>query len=104
MLEARVVVTHAGVGSIMTALTLGKQPIVVPRQKRFHEAVDDHQLALARRLDKAGLVVLTEEPSGLTDRLGNGRVTASFAPQAAAGLAADVHEFLAERIDSRTGA
>ena len=45
--RARVVVTHAGVGSIMTALANGKRPIVVPRLRRFDEAVDDHQLQLA---------------------------------------------------------
>lgn len=59
--QARVVVTHAGVGTILTALQLRKRPVVVPRLKRFGEAVDDHQVALARRLDEAGLVTLVED-------------------------------------------
>ena len=63
--RARVVVTHAGVGSIMTALANGKRPIVVPRLRRFDEAVDDHQLQLAVRLDEAGLVTLVERPEDL---------------------------------------
>jgi UDP-N-acetylglucosamine transferase subunit ALG13 len=54
--RARVVVTHAGVGSIMTSLAHGKQPIVVPRRARFGEAVDDHQLPFARRAGELGLV------------------------------------------------
>lgn len=58
--RARVVVMHAGVGSIMTALANGKRPIVVPRLRRFGEAVDDHQVALGRRLGAAGLVTLVE--------------------------------------------
>ena len=58
--SAEAVVTHAGVGSVMTALANGQQPIVVPRLARFHEAVDDHQLWFARRLASAGLVVLAE--------------------------------------------
>ena len=58
--RARVVVTHAGVGSIMTALANGKRPVVLPRLRRFGEAVDDHQVALGRRLDEAGLVSLVE--------------------------------------------
>jgi beta-1,4-N-acetylglucosaminyltransferase len=102
--EARAVVTHGGVGSIMTSLNFGKRPIVVPRQKRFNEAVDDHQVTLARRLDAAGLVVLIEEPSALGDALGNGQVKPLIAAQAAAPLAADVREFLAECIERRTGA
>ena len=50
---ARLTVTHAGAGSIMTALAEGKRPIVVPRRKSFGEAVDDHQLPFARRSARA---------------------------------------------------
>jgi UDP-N-acetylglucosamine transferase subunit ALG13 len=60
--RARAVVTHAGVGSIMTALANGKRPVVVPRLRRFGEAVDDHQLQLGLRLHEAGLVTLVERP------------------------------------------
>jgi len=66
---ARVVVTHAGVGSILTALTAGKRPIVVPRRSSHGEAIDDHQLTLARRLDEIGLVELVEDPSALVERI-----------------------------------
>lgn len=60
--RARVVVTHAGVGTIMTALANGKRPVVVPRLRRFGEAVDDHQLELGPRLHQAGLVSFVERP------------------------------------------
>lgn len=60
--EARAVVSHAGVGSILVALSAGKRPIVVPRLKRHGEAVDDHQVALAIRLAAAGLVTVVHEP------------------------------------------
>jgi beta-1,4-N-acetylglucosaminyltransferase len=63
--RARVVVGHAGVGSIMTALANGKRPIVVPRLRRYGEAVDDHQVALGRRLHDAGLVTYVEHPEDL---------------------------------------
>lgn len=65
MRAARVVITHAGIGSIMSALTCGKRPVVVPRLVRHGEAVDDHQLPVARRLEDAGLVTLVEDPSNL---------------------------------------
>ncbi len=65
MREARAVVTHAGVGSIMAALSVGKRPLVVPRLRRLGEAVDDHQLELARRLDQAGLVRIVPDPATL---------------------------------------
>lgn len=72
MQRARIVVTHAGVGSVMTSLLAGKRPIVVPRLRRYGEAVDDHQLPFGRRLDQAGLVVLCEEPHELGRVVANG--------------------------------
>jgi len=63
--RARVVVTHAGVGSIMTALANGNRPVVVPRLRRFGEAVDDHQVELGHRLHEEGLVTLVERPEDI---------------------------------------
>jgi UDP-N-acetylglucosamine transferase subunit ALG13 len=67
--RARVVVTHAGAGSTMVALANGKRPIVVPRLRRYGEAVDDHQLHFARRLAERGLVTLAEDPEDLVNVL-----------------------------------
>lgn len=61
MTAARVVVTHAGIGSIMTALSCGKRPVVAARLVAYREAVDDHQLPVARRLEAAGLVTVVED-------------------------------------------
>jgi UDP-N-acetylglucosamine transferase subunit ALG13 len=74
---ARVVVTHAGVGSVAVALSNGKRPVVVPRLHRYGEAVDDHQLAFARRFHAAGLVTLIEDPASLRETL---RPTAEATP------------------------
>jgi UDP-N-acetylglucosamine transferase subunit ALG13 len=54
MAEAAVVVCHGGPGTILGARHLGAVPIVVPRQHRLGEHVDDHQVAFARRLAAAG--------------------------------------------------
>lgn len=67
--EARVVVTHAGVGSILLSLMNGKRPFVVPRLSAFGETVDDHQVESARRFAQAGLVHLVEDPDRLPDAL-----------------------------------
>jgi len=45
--EARVVVSHAGAGSIITALNQETPIIIVPRLKVFKEHLDDHQLEIA---------------------------------------------------------
>jgi beta-1,4-N-acetylglucosaminyltransferase len=63
--DARVVISHAGVGSILLALTNGKRPCVVPRLARLEEAVDDHQLEGARRFATADLITLVEDPDDL---------------------------------------
>ena len=67
--DARAIVTHAGVGSVMLALANDKRPIVMARRHRFGEAVDDHQVELAARLEAAGLVSVVEDTSDLADTL-----------------------------------
>jgi UDP-N-acetylglucosamine transferase subunit ALG13 len=69
MRAARVVVCHAGVGSIMLARQCGRRPIVVPRRLHLGEAVDDHQLPLSRRLAASGLVTLVEDETRLTEAI-----------------------------------
>ena len=58
--RARVTVTHAGVGSIITALAECRRPIVVPRLCSYGEAIDDHQVPFARRAGELGLITLVE--------------------------------------------
>ena len=47
---ARVIVTHGGAGTILTALTEGKTVISVPRLKEYNEVLVDHQLDLVYTL------------------------------------------------------
>lgn len=46
--KARIVITHGGPASFLAPLQIGKIPIVVPRQKKFGEHVNDHQLEFCR--------------------------------------------------------
>jgi len=55
--EADAVVTHAGVGSILLARRMGHTPVVVPRQRRHGEHVDDHQMELTSALSDRGAVI-----------------------------------------------
>ena len=50
--QCRILITHAGVGTIISGLTAGKPVIVVPRLKKFREHVDDHQLEIAKAFAK----------------------------------------------------
>jgi UDP-N-acetylglucosamine transferase subunit ALG13 len=63
--SSRVVVAHAGAGSVLLCLLHGKVPLVVPRLRRFGEVIDDHQLIFARRMHDLGLVRLVENPEDI---------------------------------------
>jgi UDP-N-acetylglucosamine transferase subunit ALG13 len=54
MSAAAAVVCHGGPGTILGARQGGAVPIVVPRQHRLGEHVDDHQVAFSRRLAADG--------------------------------------------------
>jgi exopolysaccharide biosynthesis glucuronosyltransferase PssE len=64
---ADVVVCHAGAGSILCAVRAGHTPVVVPRLKRFSEAVTDHQAELARALAHEGKVSAVYHESRLAE-------------------------------------
>jgi beta-1,4-N-acetylglucosaminyltransferase len=96
--QARAVVTHAGVGSVLVALSNGKRPIVVPRLKKFGEAVDDHQLELGRRFAAAGLVTLVEHSDQLGEALTMDQRSV-VVERTAGPLAADVRECLVTLIE-----
>jgi UDP-N-acetylglucosamine transferase subunit ALG13 len=55
---ADIVVSHAGVGTILCAIRAGHTPVIIPRLKRHGEAVDDHQADLAAALANHGTVWL----------------------------------------------
>lgn len=46
--DARIVITHGGPSSFIEALQFGKVPIVVPRQEKFHEHVNNHQVEFTK--------------------------------------------------------
>lgn len=48
--KARIVITHGGPASFMAPLSIGKIPIVVPRQKQFGEHINDHQVEFVKQV------------------------------------------------------
>lgn len=70
--EARIVVSHAGVGSIITALKQGTPIIVVPRLKRFNEVIDDHQMEIADAISDDQRVIVAYDINCLEEFLKSG--------------------------------
>lgn len=64
--RADLVITHAGVGSVLSVLRAGKHPVVIPRRADLGEHVDDHQSELADMLSARGLVTLAPADGNLT--------------------------------------
>src|SRR5690606_34315420 len=64
-----IVIGHAGMGTIITALELGKPVLVMPRLARLNEQRNDHQLASARAFQSHGRITVAWDEAGLEDRL-----------------------------------
>jgi len=56
--DARLMIAHAGTGSILTALDSGIPVIVFPRDNTLGEHRDDHQIQTARQMERMGLVTV----------------------------------------------
>jgi UDP-N-acetylglucosamine transferase subunit ALG13 len=96
---ARVVISHAGVGSVLVALANDKHPVVVPRLRQFGEAVDDHQLSFARRLHREGVLTCAERREAFELAVLAGRPPAP--PRRRSGkLVDDLHAYLVETAQS----
>jgi UDP-N-acetylglucosamine transferase subunit ALG13 len=83
MREADVVVAHAGVGTALAALEVGKCPVLVPRRLAHGEHVDDHQIQIALELARRGLCVSVEADALTHDELltAAGRAVATLAEE-----------------------
>lgn len=60
--KARIVITHGGPSSFITPLQIGKTPIVVPRQYKYNEHVNDHQVKFCKQVEeRMGTIVVVED-------------------------------------------
>ncbi len=60
--DARIVITHGGPASFIMPLQIGKVPIVVPRQHKFDEHVNDHQVEFSRNVaERMGTIIPVED-------------------------------------------
>ena len=78
MKNARIVITHAGVGTIIQGLNLGKTMIVAARKKEYKEHVNDHQSQILETFSKDGYIIPLEDFSKLQNIIVEAE---KFAPQ-----------------------
>jgi UDP-N-acetylglucosamine transferase subunit ALG13 len=67
--SATIIISHAGMGTILSALHHGKPILVVPKQACLGEHRNEHQLATARRMMEVGNVNVAFDAQELLDRL-----------------------------------
>jgi UDP-N-acetylglucosamine transferase subunit ALG13 len=95
--KADVIVSHAGMGTILSALQFQKPIVVMPRRAALQEHRNEHQLATARRLSALGKVTVAldeEELRQRLDRLGELKAHERIGAYASDGLITALREFI----------
>ena len=67
--EARIIIGHAGMGTILSALYHGKPILVMPKLASLGEHRNEHQLATARRMMSLGNVTVAFDEAELRSKL-----------------------------------
>lgn len=67
--EATLIVSHAGMGSILSALESERPIIVMPRLKKYGELTTDHQISTARRLEKLNYIHVAYDETELESKV-----------------------------------
>ncbi len=78
--QARVIVCHAGIGSVLDALKAQRPLIVVPRLTKYREHLTDHQLDLAYAVQKRRWGRMILEIDELEDACQNPPPVAPYKP------------------------
>lgn len=77
---ATVIVSHAGMGSIITALEFAKPIIVMPRRADLKETRNDHQFATAKHFDNHSRITVALDEIALIDKLDEFKAPSDILP------------------------
>lgn len=81
MREAQLIVSHAGIGTVLTAARCGKPVVLMPRRADLGEHRNDHQMATVRSLgNRPGILVAMDE-SELGERITQGLAAGAVSSQ-----------------------
>ena len=76
--ECSLLITHGGVGSILTGLKANKKVIACPRLSKYKEHINDHQVQIINEFAKAGYILSYCENDNLSNIL---KQVKDFKPQ-----------------------
>ena len=103
--HARIMISHAGMGSILTALEFGKQIVVMPRRTHLGEHRSEHQVATARYFAGQGRILVAADQQGLftvLDQLNNLHEIEPISSTASPVLIATIRQFIESRYQNLT--
>jgi len=69
--DCKLLITHAGVGTITKALEYGKKIVVIPRREDLNEHIDNHQLEIAQKFEEDNFLKFANNEEELEDILTN---------------------------------
>ncbi len=67
--KADVIITHGGVGSIISSIKKGKKVIAIPRNHEYNEHVNNHQKEIVKLFDEKGYIIGIKEVGELEKAL-----------------------------------
>ncbi len=95
--ECSLLITHGGVGSIISGLKHGKRVVAVPRLAKYKEVANDHQLQIIKNFGDAGCLIGTEGVEGLQEAL---EKVKTFEPKPYQSNTARMIELVKQHIDA----
>ncbi len=67
--KANLIITHGGVGSIISSIEKGKKVIAVPRMHEYGEHVNNHQKEIVKDFNDKGYIIGIDKVEGLKQAL-----------------------------------
>jgi len=69
--SANFIISHGGVGSIISCIKKEKKVIAVPRLKEYKEHVNNHQIQIVQSLSKKGFIIGIKQLNELSEEINN---------------------------------
>ena len=98
--KASSVISHAGVGTIAIALDYDKPLLVMPRLEKNGEVVNDHQVAIARKFEELGHILVAYQEEDLPEKV---KKLKSFVPRPRKNQTKAVADRIARFLDEVSG-
>ena len=67
--EADYIITHGGVGAILDSIKKNKKVLVVPREQKYDEHENDHQIQITERFTKMGYILPCMDTKNIASKI-----------------------------------